>query len=183
MYWASVFVLGAPRVFPGWSQLLSLLPGLTGVYLRRSFYKRVLPYVGDDVWIGFATVFSSPALTIGENVYIGVGCMLGDVEIADDALIGSHVSVINGSRQHGIDRLDRPIREQLGEFPRIRIGRDSWLGDRSIVMKNIGDHCVVGSGAVVTKDVEDFLIVVGNPARKLGSRRSEDQGTAEAAPK
>lgn len=179
----SVLLLGAPRVFPGWSQLLSLLPGITGTYLRRSFYKRVLPYVGDDVWIGFATVFSSPSITIGENVYIGVGCMLGDVEIGDDVLIGSHVSVINGNRQHGIDRLDRPIREQLGEFPRIRIGRDSWLGDRAIVMKNIGDHCVVGSGAVVTKDVEDYLIVAGNPARQIGSRSCQDEGNVEATPK
>jgi acetyltransferase-like isoleucine patch superfamily enzyme len=96
--------------------------------------------------------------------------MLGDVTIEDDVLIGSHVSIINGRRQHGIDRLDIPVREQPGEYPRVVIGMDSWIGDRAVVTADVGKHCVVGAGAVVTKPVPDYAIAVGNPARVQGYR-------------
>jgi hypothetical protein len=41
------------------------------------------------------------------------------VTIEDDAAIGSHVSITNGNRQHGIGRLDIPVREQPGVWPRV----------------------------------------------------------------
>lgn len=96
--------------------------------------------------------------------------MIGDVEIQDDVLVGSHVSIINGNKQHRIERLDIPVKEQGGEYPRVIVGKDSWIGDRSIVMFDIGQHCVVGAGAVVTRPVEDFQIVVGNPAKPIARR-------------
>jgi len=169
-YWVGSLLLGKGKAFPGWSQAFSLLPGITGVYLRRAFYWWVLPRVGTDVWIGFGTVFSHPTAEIGARVYIGVGCMIGDVSLEEDVLLGSHVSIINGNRQHGIERLDMPIREQPGEFPRITIGRDSWIGDRSIVMANIGEQCVIGAGSVVTKPLPKLTVAVGNPARILRTR-------------
>ncbi len=162
---------GQCAAFPGFSQAMSLIPGTTGVFLRRAFYRLVLPRCDADACISFATVFSHPTASIGKTVYVGVGCMIGDATLDDDVLIGSHVSVINGNRQHGLDRLDIPVREQLGVYPRITIGRDTWIGDRAIVMANVGKHCVVGAGAVVTKPVEDYAIVVGNPARAIGSRK------------
>jgi acetyltransferase-like isoleucine patch superfamily enzyme len=119
---------------------------------------------------------------LGNNVYVGVGCMLGDVTLEDDVLIGSHVSIINGRRQHGTERLDIPIREQSGDYPRIVIGRDSWIGDRAIVTSDVAKHCVVGAGSVVTKPVPDFAIVVGNPARIRGFRRSSDPAAPSKLP-
>ena len=172
---------GVERAFPGWSQLLSLLPGLVGVYLRRAFYRMVLPTCGRDVCISFGTVFSHPTASIGNRVYLGVGCMIGDVTLEDDALVGSHVSIINGRRQHGIERLDIPVREQPGEYPRVVIGEDSWIGDRAIVTADLGKHCVVGAGSVVTKAVPDFAIVVGNPARIKGFREASSAAAAVAA--
>lgn len=171
LYRIAVLLMAKKKAFPGWSQAYSLLPGVSGVYLRRGFYWWVFPRVGRESWIGFGTVFSHPSAEIGERVYVGVGCMLGDVTLEDDVLLGSHVSIINGNRQHGIDRLDIPVREQPGEYPRITIGRDTWIGDRSIVMADVGIHAVVGAGSVVTKPVPDFAIVVGNPARIIGSRK------------
>lgn len=166
--WA--LVVDPRRAFYGWSQLFSLLPGLVGVYLRRAFYRMVLPACGRDVCISFGTVFSHPTATLGERVYIGIGCMVGDVTLEDDALVGSHVSIINGRRQHGIERLDIPVREQPGEYPRVVIGQDAWIGDRAVVTANVGRQAVVGAAAVVTKPVPDFAIVVGNPARIHGFR-------------
>jgi acetyltransferase-like isoleucine patch superfamily enzyme len=178
-YWLAALIVGAERAFPGWSQLFSLLPGISGIYLRRAFYRMVLPACGRNACISFGSVFSHPTARLGDNVYVGVGCMLGDVTLEDDALVGSHVSIINGRGQHGIERLDIPVREQPGEYPRITIGVDSWIGDRAIVTADVGKHCVVGAGAVVTKPVPDFAIVVGNPARVHGFR--EQHGPTPAA--
>jgi virginiamycin A acetyltransferase len=170
LYHLGAALLGRQKAFAGWSQLFSLLPGLSGVYLRRAFYRFVLPACKADSWIGFGTVFSHPTARVGQTVYVGVYCCLGDVTLEDDVLLGSHVSIMNGSRQHGISRLDVPVRDQPGEWPHITIGRDTWVGDRAVVMADVGIHCVVGAGSVVTKPVPDYAIVMGVPARVVGSR-------------
>jgi acetyltransferase-like isoleucine patch superfamily enzyme len=163
-------LLGRHKAFCGWSQTFSLLPGLGGVYLRGALYAWTLPRCESGSVISFGTVFSHPTVEIGRDAYIGVYCCIGDVTIEDDVLIGSHVSITNGSRQHGIGRLDIPVREQPGEWPRVTIGRDSWIGDRAVVMADVGRHCVVGAGAVVTRPVPDFAIVAGVPAKIIGWR-------------
>lgn len=169
-YWVGAKLLGANRAFPGWSQAFSLLPGLTGAYLRRAFYWWVLPQCQTDVWITFGTVISHPTARFGRAVYVGAFCCLGDVTLEDDVLIASHVSIANGTHQHGIDRLDVPVREQPGDWPHITIGQDTWIGDRAVVLADVGKHCVIGAGAVVTKPVPDYAIAVGNPARVVGER-------------
>jgi acetyltransferase-like isoleucine patch superfamily enzyme len=166
--------LGAKKAFPGWSQAFSLLPGLTGVYLRRAFYRWAFPRCGRDTVIGFGTVFSHPTAQLGNQVYIGVHCCLGDVTLEDDVLVASHVCIANGGQQHGIERLDIPIREQPGTWPRIIVGRDSWIGDRSVVLANIGKHCVIGAGSVVTRAIPDYAIAVGSPARVVRYRNDNN---------
>lgn len=170
VYLLQCLIFGERQVFPGWSQLLSLMPGELGVYCRRAFYRHALPRCGRDVCISFGTVFSHPTVRLGDRVYIGVGCMIGDVTIEDDALIGSHVSIINGRRQHGIERLDIPVREQPGDYPRVIVGRDAWIGDRAVVTTNVGHYAVVGAAAVVVKEVPETAIVAGNPATVRGYR-------------
>src|SRR3954452_22531201 len=105
LYYLGRAVAGSGRAFPGWSQLFSLIPGLTGAYLRRAFYRLVFRRCGAGAWIGVGTVFSHPGCSVGRNAYVGVFCCLGEVTLEDDVLIGSHVSIMNGSGQHGIDRL------------------------------------------------------------------------------
>jgi virginiamycin A acetyltransferase len=162
--------LGPARAFPGWSQAFSLVPGLTGVYLRRAFYRLILPRSAGDCCLSFGTVFSHPTAEVGRGVYVGVYCCLGDVTLADDVLLGSHVSVMNGGAQHGIGRLDVPIREQPGVWTRVTVGRDSWVGDRAVVLADVGQHCVIGAGSVVTRPVPDYAIAAGSPAKVLRYR-------------
>jgi acetyltransferase-like isoleucine patch superfamily enzyme len=162
--------VGEARAFPGWSQAMSLIPGTVGAYLRRAFYRFAFRQCAQGSWIGFGTVFSHAGCRVGRNAYVGCYCCLGEVTLEDDVLIGSHVSITNGSAQHGISRLDIPIREQPGQWPHITIGQDSWIGDRAVVMANVGKHCVIGAGSVVTKSVPDYAIVVGNPAKILRYR-------------
>ena len=78
--------------------------------------------------------------------------------------------------------MDVPVREQPGVFEPITIGEDSWIGERAVVSADVGKHCVVGAGAVVTKPVPDYAIVVGVPAKVIGDRRelAEDGNGAQA---
>ena len=161
---------GAERAFPSLSQGIALIPGQCGIYLRYAIYRAILPNVGEDVVVGFGTIFSHPSVTLGNLVYIGAYGVIGSVSIEDDVLIGSRVSILNGNRQHGIARLDIPIREQPGEWPRIRIGRDSWIGDGATVMVDIGEQSVVGAASVVTRPLPPRSIAVGNPARIIRER-------------
>lgn len=63
-----------------------------------------------------------------------------------------------------------------GEVPRTKIGNDVLIGCKAIIISGvtIGDGAIIGAGAVVTKDVEPYAIVVGIPARCIGYRFSED---------
>jgi len=176
LYGLAALLVGKDRAFPGWSQAFSLLPGVSGVYLRRAFYCLSLRRCSFDCWPGFGVLFSHPGTEIGRRVYIGPYCCLGDITLEDDALLGSHVSVMNGSQQHGIDRLDVPIREQPGNWVRVTVGRDSWVGDRALVLADVGHHCVIGAGAVVSRAIPDFAIAVGVPARVVRFRNQPDQG-------
>jgi acetyltransferase-like isoleucine patch superfamily enzyme len=170
LYRLQALAVGAERVFPGWSQAFGLLPGLTGVYLRHAFYQLVLPRCGADACLSFGTVLSDPRAEIGRTVFVGLYCVLGKVTLEDDVLLGSQVSITNGAAQHGIDRLDVPIREQPGTWPRVTIGCDSWIGDRTVVMADVGRHCVIGAGSVVTRPVPDYAIAAGVPARVIRFR-------------
>jgi acetyltransferase-like isoleucine patch superfamily enzyme len=179
LYRLGALVLGPTRAFPGWSQAFSLLPGLLGVYLRRAFYSLVLPRCEEGACLSFAVIFSHPTAEVGRNVYVGPFCCLGDITLEQDVLLGSHVSVMNGSGQHGIERLDVPIREQPGVWPRVTIGRDSWVGDRAIILADVGQHCVIGAGSVVTKPIPDYAIAVGAPAKVLRFRNAPPEPTTE----
>ena len=172
--------VGVDATFQSYSQLLSLVPGKIGVYLRWAFYRFVFSHCGTDAHVGFGSVFSHSTAELGDRSYIGVGCMIGDVTLGEDVLIGSHASIINGNRQHGIERTDIPVREQPGEYPRVTLGADAWIGDRSIVMTHVGAHAVVGAGSVVTKPVEEWAIVAGNPAKVIGSRKRDEDSRLDS---
>jgi acetyltransferase-like isoleucine patch superfamily enzyme len=164
-------LMGRIAAFAGWSQLFSLLPGTTGEYLRHAFYRFTAEHCGDDACIGFATLMVHPGIRIGQSSYIGNFCSIGHVSIEHDVLIASHVSIMNGCRQHGTSRLDVPIREQPGEFVPVTIGAGSWIGERATVAADVGKQCIVGAGSLVLNPIPDYAIAVGVPARVVGDRR------------
>lgn len=152
------------------SQQLSLIPGFFGDYLRAEFYRLTLAGSGRAVQICFGSLFSSRLASIGDNVYIGTHCMVGNVEIGRDVLLGSAVHLLSGQSQHGIADLDTPIRLQERRLDRITIGDDTWIGNGAIVMANVGRKCVIGAGSVVVSDIPDLAIAAGNPARVIRRR-------------
>jgi acetyltransferase-like isoleucine patch superfamily enzyme len=147
------------------SQFLSLIPGKLGVYLRAGFYRFTLTACSQDSVISFLVLFSQQDTEIGEGVYIGPQCNIGKCKIGKDTLLGSGVHIMSGKGQHNFDDLTKPIKDQGGSFEKVSIGSGSWLGNGSLIMANVGNHCVVAAGAVVIDDVEDFSVVGGNPAK------------------
>ena len=152
------------------SHTLSLCPGLVGVYLRTAFYRLTLPRCGADVCIEFGTILHQPTIEIGRRVYIGCNCSIGDCVIDDDVLMGSNVDILSGTHQHSFKDRDIPIREQGGRFEKIVIGEDSWIGNSSVIMANVGRKSVVAAASVVVRDIEPYSIVAGHPAEFIRKR-------------
>lgn len=163
-------VLGVNLSFVGMSQLLSLIPGIYGSWIRKAFYGLTLEHCSADCHIEFGTTFVTRKSRINNNVYIGSNCIISYADIGQDVLIGSGVHVLSGKGQHVFDDTSTPIRLQGGEKNLITIGEDSWIGNGAIIMANVGPKCVVAAGSVVTKDVEEFSIVAGNPAKLIRRR-------------
>lgn len=152
------------------SQLFSLIPGAVGSYLRKNFYRLTMTHCSNECAIMFGTIFSQVDTEIGHGVYIGPNCNIGRCKIEDHCTLGSNVHILSGKHQHNFADLGIPIQEQGGVFNKVVIGEDTWIGNASIVMANVGKKCIIGTGSVVTKDIEDYMIVAGNPARVIKRR-------------
>jgi len=113
----------------------------------------------------------SGRLTIGSNTTIEQRCHIvaaDDLRIGKDCLISADVYISDCS--HGL-RPDKPILEQPLEIKHTEVKDGVFIGIGAKIMPGVslGEHSVVGAGAVVTHDVADFAIVAGVPARKIGS--------------
>ena len=106
--------------------------------------------------------------SIHPNSFIMAYC--GTIKIGKRVMIASNCALY--PYDHGIE-LSRPIADQpLTSKGPIVIGDNAWLGTRVIVLSgvNIGKGAVIGAGSVVTKDVPDYAIAVGNPAKVVKIR-------------
>ncbi len=115
-------------------------------------------------------------LIIGQNVGIAANAfiaMRGKVEIGDDTIFGPGVSI--HAENHNFKDLDRTIRLQGATRKGIKIGKNCWIGSKVIILDgvNIGDNVIIGAGAVVTKDIPDYAIAAGVPAKIIKMRKEE----------
>lgn len=165
----SVF-LRREAVFASFSQMYSLWPGKVGEYMRGAFYYLTLKKCSKDVTITFGTIFPTPDVVVGSYVYIGANSIISQCVIEDDVMLGSNVHVISGKMTHNFDDMETPIRLQGGQATTISIGRDTWVGNAAVIMGNLGRGCIIGAGSVVTRNVADYTVAAGNPARAIRSR-------------
>lgn len=106
---------------------------------------------------------------LGERNVINFGCLLDGrkflIRTGRDVSIGPHASILT----LGHDPQSPDFADRGGD---VVVGDRVWIGYGALILPGItlGEGAVVGAGAVVTKDVEPFAIVAGNPARKIGER-------------
>ncbi len=158
-------------VFRTISEFLSVIPFLFGIIIREAFYKRTLQSCGENVSIGFCSVLYYRNISIGSNVLMGSYCTINHCDIGNDVMIGGGCRLLSGSRQHDFERADIPMTMQDGWMKKIKIGNDVWIGANSVIMEDVEDGAIVGSGAVVNKKVEQYSIYAGNPAKLLKKRK------------
>jgi acetyltransferase-like isoleucine patch superfamily enzyme len=150
--------------------------------LWRQVRNRLLAYllkepgirVGSHIRIDKSHPELHGGLELGVGVEIGAqaildicgGVRIGDgVTLSQGALILSHDHTVDSSGIHWRDqrKVERPI----------LIGNGAWIGARAVILgkaRNIGDGAIVGAGSVVTKPVDPFTIVAGNPAQEIKRR-------------
>lgn len=153
------------RAFDFFAKLLSLVPGRIGQYLRASFYVRTLARCPCDILVGFGSFFAHPTAAVGRHVSIGSFSIIGTAVFGDHVLVASRVSILSGKYQHGGGGLAPSAVH--GRYDRVRIGSGSWIGEGAVIMADVGAHCIVSAGSVVTKAVPDRSTAVGNPARSV----------------
>lgn len=103
---------------------------------------------------------------VGENFYANFDCVMLDVceiRIGDNCLLGPGVHIYTAA--HPLDAHARISGAEYGKP--VTIGHNVWIGGKAIINPGvrIGNNVVIASGAVVTKDVPDNIVVGGNPAR------------------
>lgn len=139
--------------------------------IRYWMAKHFLRKCGKNVNISKGARIDSD-ISIGDNSGIGANSMLnGSITIGDNVMMGEECVIFH--QNHRFDRLDIPMCQQgFSESRPVRIGDDVWIGMRVTILSGVtvGNHCIIGAGAVVTKDVPDYAIVGGNPARILRMR-------------
>ncbi len=112
-------------------------------------------------------------ISIGDNSGIGIRAnLLGRVTIGRDVMMGRDVTII--TRNHKFDRLDIPMDQQgFGPQEPVTIDDDVWISDRVVILPGVkvGRGAILAAGAIVTKNVPEYAIVGGNPARVIKSRK------------
>jgi len=112
--------------------------------------------------------FSDSTLYIGSGSQINSNCSIdfsGDLAIHERVLISEGVNIM--THDHGYDPFSKPKKCSLV------INDNAWIGAHAIILPQvdyIGKNAIIASGAVVTKNVEDNMIVGGNPAKIIKSR-------------
>lgn len=136
--------------------------------------------LGDDVWLGrnvYIHVWKGAKLEIASNTYVGRGTIIlchQLVRIGDHCMIAPncHITDVN----HGME-VGRPMRGQPLSSQPVEIEADVWFGAGCSVLPGVrvGEGCVVGARAVVSRDMPPFAIAVGVPAKPIKYRSAERQ--------
>lgn len=140
-------------------------------------------FISEYCWIqcmdAYAGETFSSRLDIGNNVHIGrfahiIAC--GNIKIGNDVIIAERVYI--SDNLHGFEDVNIPIMAQPLKQPGPVIIEDGvWIGNGACILPNviIGKHSIVGSNAVVTKDISPYSVVAGVPAKVIKQYNPKDK--------
>jgi len=141
--------------------------------IRKNIYRLFGVKIGRGSTIHMWTNFFMP-----KNIKIGNDSIIGNNAFLDGRaplVIGNHTDIASEvmiyNSEHNINSIDFSAREE-----KVEIGDYCFIGPRVIILPGvkIGKGCVIGAGAVVTKDVTDFSVVGGVPAEVIGERKNKN---------
>lgn len=142
--------------------------------IRRRTRMDVLPFndfcLGDNSVIeDFSTINNGVgSVYIGNRSLIGIGnVIIGPVTIGNDVILAQNI-VISGLN-HGYQDVTIPPRQQKTLTSPIILSDNIWIGANSVVTAGvtIGKHSVIGAGSIVTRNIPDYCVAVGNPAKVI----------------
>lgn len=143
-----------------------------GSVIRRFLAKGFLDHCGKCVNIQPKALIAS-RVSIGDYSGIGTSSLIqGDVRIGDHVMMGPEVYIY--TQNHRNDRTDITMDQQGFEKERpVIIGNDVWIGARVTILPGveIGEGCIIGASAVVTKFFPPYTVIAGNPALSKKSRK------------
>lgn len=142
--------------------------------IRRFLVKNIFEKCGKNVIVKKNAYFGKGVgISIGDNSQIGERSQIGAyTKIGADVIMAPDVIIWTIS--HAFDRTDIPINQQgATEIQPVNIGDDVWIGQRAIIKPGVtvGNHAIIGAGSIVTKDIPEWAIVAGNPARIIKMRK------------
>ena len=147
--------------------------------LRKLCGKLILEKCGKNVNIEKGARFSAK-VELGDNSGIGINADLdGKVVIGDDVMMGPDVTIL--TRNHEFSRTDIPMNRQgVSEVRAVTISDDVWIGANVIILPGVcvGKGAIIGAGAVVTKNVPEYAVVAGNPAKIVKYRKQGEENEA-----
>lgn len=142
---------------------------------RNRFLRQHLGSMGEGSGVSFGVRILAPErIAIGNQTYLPNRSVFdgrGGLTIGDQCLIGFESIVLTSSHE-SVDH-SVAVRDQgMYEAP-VVIGDDVWLGCRVVVLPGvtIGSHAIIGAGSVVTRDIPDYAVAGGTPARVIKDRR------------
>ena len=149
-----------------------ILPHIPFWCIRRWYLRLCGARIGKGSFVMKKNYLLNPnRLTMGTYSHVNRGCTIdcrGNIVIGDNVSISHGVYIMTGSHDH-------QAKDFIGRFLPITIEDYVWIGVGAVILQNvhIGKGAVICAGAVVTKDVGDYEIVGGVPAKKIGERTED----------
>lgn len=148
-------------------------PNLGQRIMRGFLVKGYIIQMGKNVNIE-RNAFIPPNTRIGDNSGVGVNCtLMSNITIGKNVMMGPNCFLC--TRNHAYSNTEIPMQEQgYQEVKSINIEDDVWIGHGVIILPGVtvGKGAIVAAGAVVTKNVPEYAIVGGNPAKIIKFRNT-----------
>lgn len=163
-----------------WGKLMKSSPNITsfaGLHFQGKLVNPQFMTIGNNIAIGkgfilhcFHTGKAAPQLVIGDNFWsrdnLTVFC-------AEKVIIGKDVTLAKdifiSDENHGMNPMTDNYRKNPLETKEVVIGDGCWLGEKVCVLPgvHIGKKTIIGAGSVVTRDIPEYCIAVGNPCKVI----------------